>query len=98
MKLLIGAALLLLLFAALEYKIYMMAFRAPKGCGTDPYHNMDNPCYDPYRDRIETNLRRLIALPYETVSIRSKDGLRLCGRFYEFTPGAPTAVFMHGWH
>ena len=35
--------------------------------------------------------------PYETVTITSRDGLRLSGKYYAGNPGAPLMLFFHGY-
>ena len=38
------------------------------------------------------------AIPYEALSIRSQDGLRLFGRYYHVRDGAPILIEVHGYH
>lgn len=53
--------------------------------------------YDDYRDRMLKNIDTLLETPYERVTIRSHDGLKLVGKFYEGRPGAPLILFFHGY-
>ena len=39
------------------------------------------------------NIRILLETPYERVTVRSHDGLKLVGKFYEGQPGAPLILF-----
>lgn len=39
----------------------------------------------------------LEALPYEPVTIRSRDGLTLAGRYYRFSDKNRVEIFFHGW-
>ena len=57
----------------------------------------DSEIYTPYRDVMETWLKEAQALPHEEVSIRSFDGLTLCGKYYEHRPGAPLELLFHGY-
>ena len=53
----------------------------------------DEVAFEPMR-RLATELE---ALPYEEVSIRSRDGLRLCGRYYHFSDDRRVEILFHGW-
>lgn len=53
--------------------------------------------YGPYREKMLENIGRLMEAPYERVTIRSYDGLRLVGKLYEGNPGAPLILFFHGY-
>ena len=53
--------------------------------------------FDDYRDQMLDNIRILLETPYERVTVRSHDGLKLVGKFYEGKPGAPLILFFHGY-
>ena len=53
--------------------------------------------YDPYREQMLRNIDRLLETPYERVTVRSHDGLKLAGKYYEGAPGAPLMLFFHGY-
>lgn len=53
--------------------------------------------YGPYREKMLENIGRLMETPYERVTTRSYDGLRLVGKLYEGTQGAPLILFFHGY-
>lgn len=53
--------------------------------------------YDPYRPRMRQIWDTLTAIPYETVSITSFDGLKLMGRYYHNADGAPLDICFHGY-
>ncbi len=53
--------------------------------------------FEPYADRLEEFRVRVEALDYREVEIRSREGLKLCGRYYEYEQGAPIEVMMHGY-
>lgn len=54
--------------------------------------------YEPYREEIISWTKRKRALPQETFSIRTADGLTLQGRYFEYEPGAPIELMIHGYH
>lgn len=54
--------------------------------------------YRPYHDEITGWIRKKRALPQQEFSIRSFDGLTLRGRYFEYKPGAPVELMIHGYH
>lgn len=88
------AALLLIL----SWAVYRIAFRAPKGCGREGFVMPDDDQYGPLIPKTDILYKELAQRPYETVSIRSHDGLTLYGRYYHQKDGAPVALMMHGYH
>lgn len=42
-------------------------------------------------------LSGLLAVPYETITVCSFDGLTLSGKYYVGAPGAPLVIFFHGY-
>lgn len=53
--------------------------------------------FDDYREQMLKNINILLETPYERVTVRSHDGLKLVGKFYEGQPGAPLILFFHGY-
>ena len=53
--------------------------------------------YEPYYPQMRQWIGELRALPCEEIFITSFDGLRLRARFYEFAPGAPIELMVHGY-
>jgi len=53
--------------------------------------------YDPFRPQMEQWIRQTRAMPGQRLSIRSFDGLILCGTYYEYAPGAPIELMFHGY-
>ena len=54
--------------------------------------------YQPHHDQMIKWIKEARELPHTEVSIRSFDGLKLCGTYYEFQKGAPIDVLFHGYH
>ncbi len=95
-------AILLLILAALvlliSYICYRMAFYAPR----KPVDESVLPLprgriYEPYYPQMRRWMEELRAMPCEEMYITSFDGLRLRGRFYEYAPGAPIELMVHGY-
>ena len=53
--------------------------------------------YAPRWEQVRPLVEELESLPCETVSIRSRDGLTLRGRYYHFRDGAPVQIQFHGY-
>lgn len=68
-------------------KKYMSDERSlPKGEQFEPYHSLITDCVD-----------QVLEVPFEAVEVLSYDGLRLVGRYYHLTDGAPLIIFFHGY-
>ena len=50
-----------------------------------------------YREESLKNIDALLETPYERISIRSREGLKLRGKFYAGKEGAPLLLFFHGY-
>lgn len=53
--------------------------------------------YDIHAEVIRRGVERVLPIPYEEVSITSRDGLKLYGRYYHHKDGAPLGMFFHGY-
>lgn len=87
----------LLVIAA--YLCYRMAFYAPTCFDPDP-EMIETPtgdAYEPFRADMERWVREIRAMPHEVYYIKSRDGLTLRGKFYEYAPGAPIELMFHGY-
>ena len=91
----------LILLAALvffggSYYAYYIAFHSPKNArGKIP--STSGALYDPYRPRMKEVWDQLVERPFETVTIRSTEGLSLSGRYYHIQDGAPLVIGFHGY-
>ena len=94
-----AAALLGTAAAALGgvYYGYWEAFKADPKRTDDIMAMPGSELYIPYREASAKNIDRLMAEPFERVSILSRDGLRLRGRYYEGQSGQPLFLFFHGY-
>lgn len=93
--LLVIAAIVLLI----AYICFRMAFYVPKmrPVETEEYPIPDGEVYEPYREQMISWIKQTRALPHEDMQITSFDGLTLCGRYYEYAPGAPIELMIHGY-
>ena len=89
----VAAAVLLISFVC-----FYMAFFVPKQKESDEeYPIPPGEVYEPHRDTMVAWMKEVRALPFESVSITSFDGLKLCGKYYEYAPGAPIELMFHGY-
>lgn len=88
---------LLLLLSAAAFVTFRMAFLAPRR-RRDPLKTPGKrSVYAPVWERVRPLVAELEALPCERVSIRSRDGLILRGRYYHCRDGAPLQIQLHGY-
>lgn len=53
--------------------------------------------YAPHKELMLKNIDALLKEPYERITIRSHDGLKLVGKYYAGAEGAPLVLFFHGY-
>lgn len=92
---LIAAAVLML--AASAACFFLVFYSAPRKDPGDRIDIPDGEIYEVYREQMEAWVRQTRQLPQEDVSIRSFDGLTLRGKYYEYAPGAPIELMIHGY-
>ena len=88
--------LLVIVLLSGSYYVYRTAFFSPAK-DRDKINRPTDPQYDPYRPEIRRIYHQLNDRGYETVSIVSKDGLKLFGRYYHIRDGAPLDIGFHGY-
>ena len=82
-----------------SYLCFRMAFYAPRKKLSDS-EEIDIPegeIYEPFRPQMEKWTREVRAMPREHFTITSFDGLELHGDFFEYAPGAPIELMLHGY-
>ena len=68
---------------------------APKA--VDPYDGIDAEKFASAKELLVSRIDTLVAEKYETVSIKSRDGLTLYARYYHKCDGAPLHIMVHGY-
>lgn len=91
-----GIGLLVLL---LSFVCFMLVFFSPtrKPAELEKINIPKGEIYEPHRATMENWIRETREAPHEDVVIESYDGLKLRGRYYEHTPGAPIELMIHGY-
>ena len=97
MAALIILPVLLLLALGVAYGAYRFAYYSPHKNQNDPYLAPDGHRYTPEDGPTYGLIREMDELPFEPVTIRSRDGLQLFGRYYAVAEGAPLQIQMHGY-
>lgn len=92
---LIGGGALLLAVLVAAHAVYRIAFRRRPG-RVDPYERLEEAA-PPYAEQVRCLLDETYTMAWEQVSIRSRDGLRLCGYFHAGRAGAPAVIACHGY-
>lgn len=88
----------LLLILVISYICFYIAFYAPRKKGpVEEYPIPEGDIYEPFRDLMVGWMKEVRALPHEEFSITSFDGLTLRGKYYEYAPGAPIELMLHGY-
>ena len=90
----VGLAALLLTTA---YVCYRLTFAVPKKYKTARPLIPKGGQYDEVSEISKRLVDEVMAIPCEEISIKTKDGLTLFGRYYEKTPGAPVDIMFHGY-
>lgn len=87
------------LAALIAYICFRMAFYVPKRqpLSSQEYPLPEGKVYEPYWQSMIRWMQETRQMPAREVSIRSFDGLTLRGKYYEYAPGAPIELMLHGY-
>lgn len=93
------AAFLTVAVLVISYICFYMAFYASrkKPLSEDGWDMPAGRIYIPYRDYMRKCAEEVRAMPCKELWITSFDGLKLHGRYFEYAPGAPVEIMMHGY-
>ena len=88
-----------MLVLLIAFICFHMAFFVPKHSpvAIDDYTIPEGEIYEPFRDSMVKWMKEVRAMPHEDFYITSFDGLKLHGRYYEYAPGAPVELMVHGY-
>ena len=98
-QLLFFLSILVLLTLLLSFILFIAIFYVPPRKNQDP-EKIDYPpgkIYEPFYGSMKEWILTARMTPHEDVSITSFDGLKLCGKYYEYAPGAPVELMFHGY-
>lgn len=95
--LIILIVLVVILFFVFSYMSYRIAFGYSKELDIPPHTLPTGEQYKPLHPQMTKLISDALKIPYEEVYIKSFDGLRLFGRYYETAKGAPVQMLFHGY-
>jgi len=97
--LLCAAAAAALLFLLILWFCYLATFRKwpEKRLKPGEYDLPPGKIYVPHHDAMRKWQEEIRSIPCQEVYIRSFDGLKLHGKYYECAPGAPIELMFHGY-
>lgn len=75
---------------------FFRIFYSPRGKVEEEFPIPHGKAYAERRDQLVAWVKGARELPHTDVSITSCDGLKLCGKYYEFKAGAPIEILFHG--
>ena len=81
----------------MTYWCYRMAFYADRSIPQEEYPLPQGEIYEPYREKMIQWIKETRQMPHEDVEITSFDGLKLRGRYFEFSPDSPVELMFHGY-
>ena len=99
LKILLILLILFLLILLVSFALFLFVFYVPPRKNQDP-DKIDYPpgkIYEPFYDSMKEWILTARSTPHADVSITSFDGLKLCGKYYEYAPGAPVELMFHGY-
>lgn len=88
---------LIVLFVVILFVLYDVIFSGNKKYMSDERSLPKGEQFEPYHSTITSCVDQVLEVPYESVEVLSYDGLRLRGRYYHLTDGAPLILFFHGY-
>ncbi|MBR6680978.1 MAG: alpha/beta hydrolase [Clostridia bacterium] len=93
---LIIIAVILIATLATAYVCFFRIFYSPRKKCEDEFPIPDGKAYAERREQLIAWVKGARELPHTDVSITSSDGLKLCGKYYEYKKGAPLEILFHG--
>lgn len=87
----------IILTLSASFICFRLAFYNPKPKAREEYPTPPGAIYDPFREQMISWIKESRSFPSEDCSITSFDGLTLRGRYYEYAPGAPIELMLHGY-
>ena len=90
-------ALLLLVFVILLLCIYHKTFFGTVKMQCEDDELFEAHLYSQYQEHVTKHVNIVKQFPFEEVSIISRDGIKLVGKYYEFVQGAPIILLFHGF-
>lgn len=81
----------------ISYFCYRFVFYAAPRQSSSEIEIPEGEIYEVFREKMTAWVQASRSMRHEDMDIRSFDGLKLRGKFYEFAPGAPIELMFHGY-
>ena len=91
------AAVIVAILLLVTYWCYRMTFYADRSIPQEEYPLPKGEIYEPYKEQMVQWIKETRQMPHENVEITSFDGLKLRGKFFEYSPDAPVELMFHGY-
>ena len=91
------AAVIVAILLLVTYWCYRMTFYADRSIPQEEYPLPQGEIYEPYKEQMVQWIKETRQMPHENVEITSFDGLKLRGKFFEYSPDAPVELMFHGY-
>lgn len=92
-----GLTALMAVLLLISWYCYRLVFYNKNDRPDDPHKIPKGLQYQALADKMLELVLKLEAIPYEPVTITSRDGFSLWGRYYHFLDGAPVQIQFHGY-
>lgn len=93
----LGLILLLAVILTISYICFRLAFYVDRKKQKKGFSMPVGKIYEEHSDTMRGWAQEVKEMPYEKVSVTSFDGLKLCGKYYEYSPSAPIELMFHGY-
>lgn len=87
----------MILFLVATYFVYQIVFYSSNKAKKISYAFPKGEQYEAYREPLQKAVDKMIARPFEPVTITAWDGTKLFARYYHVQDGAPVQILVHGW-
>ncbi len=88
---------IVLILLCISYITFRMAFYSKRKITAEPAIDLEREGYKPYKERTLTLIEALGTRPYESISVKSHDGLILAAKYYRGEAGHPIHIMFHGY-
>ncbi len=88
---------LILLVSFICYRIVFYSSPKKRVKSDEEYSLQEGETFKPYREVMIDFIKKARATPHIDVNITSYDGLKLFGRYFEYSPDAPIEIIFHGY-
>ena len=93
----LGVIVFLIVLTSFICFLKVFYFKKRKPLGENEYEVPEGEVYAPFREQIINWTKKSREMPYKIFEIKSFDGLKLKGKYYECNPNGLTEILFHGY-